>query len=1558
MIEIVKILLSIIIIALCSLLLNLLNSKKDKRARQALMPAISGAYCIIAAILVLKWKDKFDFVADGNDFFNNSNILGFNLIILIGFVIIKLIVRPILTKYWKKNEQIEGTSASFYAYDEEYDEWFLMNKWLNFRTFILSILIGAIIACGGFLGLTWIAGSESKLWIIAVPCVVVVLLNEIFGFLNGNTKEEYEYSFFGENAHSWKVSKFFKIREIYEKLIPSAVLSAHTGCEFANSQSPLEFIEELKKSEDKVDQITAEYFTINDRYKNTNVDAVQATWKLMHRKNVVFFNPFYKDLGIYIILPMVNALLSGKKCVFIVGRMSACDDVKQWISGLLKEYSKVESLWKVEVLSDKTPECEVGILSFPQFYDKKIITANKKFLEETDFVFINEPSIIVNTGQIALNIISQELGREDKKPVYCICDRKVNGLVDTLSHLLHSEITDVIAAPIPRCIYTGMTWDADGDYIRQKLFNKQTKYLGNGIELAAIAVKNQIPKVLWCSEKKVPMKDLKWIGGQYYSTICRYMNLPTHQKNLYEKIDFISNLWSIAKEKEQFVIVEDEFCNMFATMRTYLSRGVDQTFVNVLSENYLLRDYMRCNKQMFMTNPDAIPSIVPDYAKTERNTLIKLLLMMTYRPVTETEILAEFQLVGIEATDAFKVLVEMLKKYTFADESIFTIQNVKTEIDELTTITTSSYKISEASFDEYFADSLKNAFFIIEDEKAEKDYIDSKLFNHVTQTILPGQYVTYEGKYYWAKHISPETGCILRRAADSYNQRSYYRQLRTYYFEEGSELISSKKIMDIEITTERRAFSVSTNGYLEMSDNKDLRRAKHIDLSSDPKVTTFNRNYKNKTVLTITLPDTDVNQRFTISMLFSEMFRSVFPESWQYLAVLSVQPNNGEESMLNKFNYAINGVYDEEKIYIVEDSDMDLGLLEAIENNLMSFFEIMSDYLSWHFEQMKQSASKDPAPPKVEEEPKKYSLNVAERRKNVFSRAAKRIMDLFTINKKDKEKEPEKTPAVDVAKEVPVETSEEAKSLTDSDEAIPDIIPSAQSDTKTEGIVEISEDTNEEIEVSEKSEADGEQKEKGSFVKRIKGLLGLNKKADETEETSDTATDDNAEDKESVDIEEPQCESGEETTNGDHLVDTISEKVPDETVVTSENPEITKDSSDQEKIIIEKPKDELVENKDAEVTENSEGINVPGDEISTDKTGTENKEGEGVIKVAEGSGEDVGVPQEEQIVLHTEGEDLFSIDGVPDDLDLLMPIKASRYQKECFLKFGFEEIDSRLAIEDVNSYLIARGWGNSALKKARKRTEFENTQLDIDVENHCDFCGLPLSGVSYEKLIDGRTRCNDCSMSAINSVSELKILFNRTETLMEIVFNIGIHVPIAVKTTDARTIAKHSSQIFVPSTQVAARVLGFAQRKNGRYSLFLENGSPRLCAVDTITHELTHIWQYINWDDEKINKLYAMGNPSCSGIVKDIVYEGMAMWASIQMLYTMGETFFAQKQEALAMNRVDVYGIGFLMYRERYGMERSGDNPQISPFNTFPPLEPNAVKAVVKSLCTEEDCKC
>lgn len=1437
-----KVLLSIGFILLLGLLQIACNAKKSRRVRQFPLLFISA---ILMVVGVLVWNKNVQKASDFcalADFLENGEILTMNAALLLGYGVIRLVLRPIITKLVKNNRTLETFSLGFYEYDDEYDEWFLKKQWINFRKYFFTVCVALNCVSGLYLGLTWQLGKTSSIWLMFYPCAAVAVMNEIYNYINGQTKEEFAHSVLGDEADARRISNYYKLREIYEEILPEPLLTAHTGCEFIGTESAASLLEEKQHSKDEKDHITAAFFNTDDRYKTADIDCVQATFQLMHRHNVVFFNPFYRDLGAYVTLPMVTALLSGKKCLILCGRKSCTEDIKGWLKELLKDYSHMSSLWRVEYLSDKEPECEVGILTFAQIYDKRVINSNRTFLSSTDFVLLIEPSVMLNTSQVALSILSEEMETGEEKPTYCVCDRYTDGLVDTLSHLLRTEITDVVAMPLPRCSYTSLSWDADGDFSRQRLFDKQTKYLGNGIELAAIAVKNQIPEVTWYSETKAPIKDIKWIAGQYYSTICRYMNQPSQQKSLYEKIKFSSTLWSASPKKESFIIVEDEFCNMFNMMRAYLSRGKTQAFVNVLSENYLLRDYMRCNRQVFMSDPNAVPSLVPDYAKTERNTILKLLLTMVVRPVSDDEVLQELHLAGIETDDAFGALGKLLRKYTFADSSIFTVRSIRTTVDEFTTISSCVYTITDEAFDKFFSDSLRNAYFILEDEKNEESYIDAKLFNHVTQVILPGQFVTYDGKYYAAKYVSPQSGVVLRRASDLYGGRKYYRQIRRYVLDgEQGDIIWQRKVGDIEFAEIQIDFHVDTSGYLEMADSHNLRTAKVIDFSKDPTVEYYSRKYHNKSVLRIRLPDTDEKIRFTICLLLSEIFKTVFPDGWQYITV-STRQLDDIDGMLNYMLYKLDDAFEDGYIYVIEDSSIDLGLLNAIEKNFTKLMEIAADFLDWHCEKMREPASKDPVPVKIS------VAEAAEKKKrNLIVRMLDRIRKLFNAGK-------------------PSELVE---------------IPSA-----------------------EKVEAETQKEHTGSS-------------AETPEETAPI-------------------------TSSEYDLDQTAQHEK------TEDPELAPVAGN------EASEYSLGEENEVQVAPDSETADTtpapPHDQEETHP-------------------EDEFQPTEENDpdLVAIDGTDIFDNEGMPEDNDYLessfvamglTPITKSRYQRECFLKFGFEEIDGRIQVDAVRKYLRVRGWSNNSLTLARKREVLARTKMDLTAVNHCDFCGLPLSGVSYERLNDGRVRCNDCSSSAIAKPDDFRELFCRTLGMMEDFFEIRYRVPIRVKMADARTVAKGAGMIFKPSTGVAPRVLGFAQRKNGKYSLLVENGSPRLATIDTMVHEMTHIWQYLNWDDKQIASIYGMNDASCSGIARDIVYEGMAMWASIQYLYQIGETFYAMQQEALAEMRQDVYGIGFRLYQEQYPLMKDSSLLKYSPFSSFPTLEPSAVKAAVKSRCTRKECKC
>lgn len=1429
----IKIAMSVLMVALIMVLMRKINTRRADRRFQFLTALLAPVYGLLALYfgheLYLNFYDLMRSAAShaanipsrdlqnalmliGGMIFYNA-VVGINFVIGITWVLLRQLIRFIGWILKKHEVHIERLTDRWYEYDREFGIWFLKERWRDGKTaldYLSSVTAGLTIS---YFIVSFILGGNSGFWIEAYPVTAMIVVTEIFLFLDGYTRTDYEKIIDGESIGVFRLAAYDKLRHVYEKLLPQPLLLSFTGSEFFGRKGATEKLHNLSVSDDALDRLAGEYFThLYHRTPAYDIDLIDAMNALIHNKSVVLFNPFYRDLSNYLLLPVIHQLLNDRKVLIIIGRRSMKDDVCEWMKELLFNYSGARALWRVSHLSEMRTESEVGILSFSQIYDPDVIQANADFFARTEFVLMLEPSNLITTSQTGLGIIVEKL-KTEHDPVFCVLDREVDGLVDTMSHILQTSITTVAAAPAPRGVYTGLAWASSGDFIRQKMFDKESRYLGNGVELAAVALKNQVRKVLWYSEEKVPVRDIRWLAGQHYAQICRYAHLPNQQSSLEDRLQFSSNLWGTRESSESFVIVEDEFCNLFSTLRTYLSRGSEQSFVNVIAENYLMRDYMRCNRRIFMADAHAVPSMAPHYAKTERNTVIRLILMMSQEAVEENYIAHELSILGYSTRDIYRTLTDLIDRYTYVGENVITVVN-RARVDEnMIPERINYYSISRAIFDERFADTLKDAFFVVEDEKLETETIDARLFEHITQLVMPGQFVVYDGKYYRVHAVSPQIGCVLHRAADLYDNRHYYRQLRTYEIGEEKELISTRTVMDLKISQVRTSVKVSSTGYLDMRDNNDLRSARSVDLSEDPSIVYYQRAYKNKTVLEIVLPEADRWICYTTALLMSELFRTTFGSAWPYLAVLTDSPQE-TDGMLEQYIYKLGSKAGEGVIYIVEDSDMDLGLLEAVENNLSRIFMILADYISWHSEKMREPEFKDPAPQPVD-----IPKNLGREKEGFLRRLGRFIQrTLHLKSKEEKEKEKKRE-------------EERAKA---------------------------------EREAAEKAEQEKREREERAKADVPEDL-------NRPENAEDTAEEDAGQDVAApAAADAPHKVSDEEVANG------------------TANADPTAGGSAQ-----------------------PDGYSAAGGDMA----GTEGA------------------------ALSDTGVSPIQVDGVPDDLDLIMnkvsPIRKTRYQKECYLLFGFDEMDGALQLGKVLDYLRQRGWStDNPLMKARTRDVLSDEIPDLSAVLQCDFCGMPLNGVSYEKLADGRIRCNDCAASAVNTVEEFRELYRKLILLMENCYDISLRIPMTVTTTDARTIAKHTGEIYDPKAEFNSRTVGFAQAdKDGKYNLFIENGSPRLAAIDTITHEMTHVWQFQNWNERQINKLYG------KGALRLAVYEGMAVWSAVQMLYMIGETSYARLQEQIALSRDDIYGAGFRLYLERYGIARDGSEPPISPFGHFPPLE-------------------
>lgn len=256
--------------------------------------------------------------------------------------------------------------------------------------------------------------------------------------------------------------------------------------------------------------------------------------------------------------------------------------------------------------------------------------------------------------------------------------------------------------------------------------------------------------------------------------------------------------------------------------------------------------------------------------------------------------------------------------------------------------------------------------------------------------------------------------------------------------------------------------------------------------------------------------------------------------------------------------------------------------------------------------------------------------------------------------------------------------------------------------------------------------------------------------------------------------------------------------------------------------------------------------------------------------------------------------------------------KGNAYSESYYLLYGNKE-KKYLDLESTGKFLATLGFDGGELKQARKgRTAFHTYKDTEDGQKNrmfCSYCGLEISGIEYQRLPDGRLRCTTCSNSLVKS--EVQELCDRVISNMEAFFGASVNVPIHIEMLEERKLKKKIKSPISVVDDKSILVLGAAVNDKKGYTIYLENGAPRISVIATFAHELSHIWQYINWDNKK-------GFKVCPKDKRLLIYEGMAKWAEIQYLYLIGETAIARREEFITRKREDEYGIGFRIYEDKY----------------------------------------
>lgn len=1022
------------LVALGVLLVRLANERVLQRNRQLFLPLIAvlcgvfGVFYLEA--LAVTAQDMFAWLAQGVPFLGGlgpefCELSLLNFLLLAGFALVKLVYCDLFALFAKAFPNVAvDLYGFFYRFDEEHQHWYLRDEYRGMRRLLGSLFVASLVLAA----LLFIASgvwSDAHLFTNAFyPALAVLVIGEAYYLLAGVTRAEYLDDIEFEDDGGRRVFQYAKLQEVLKHYFGDRVnLIASRGSRKGSPATHDEFCQSLIRSEDYSTSLAGNYFktlvdkgllgkTDDSNYDELNHDLALTTVRLLQGKSVMIASPFYRDFVPYVFLPVNAQLIRNKKVLVVYGPEMTEEALRSFVNDGLDFVTGIPEMWTIDKLSvfgDKSPD--LGLIPFSSLGDTRLILENRAYLADVSFVLVIDPSSLLATYQIGLSILAEHLSAG--QPVhYCIFDKNSDGLVDSLSHALRTSLTEVTATEYAEASSVGMFWEADGEPLQHRLVPGIAQYLGVGTELGFVALKSQVERVSWASHSAVPLADQRWIVGQYYGELLRFAELPQEQLQIDESFGFYSDMWSMAKANNQFVIVEDEYRNLFEAFRQFSTRGTEQAFVNVLSPNYLLREYMTSNAEVFAADPKAVPSLAPDFSKSQRNMIFSIVMMMAQsrNSISEDEIVARLRYVGLSVKNVKEALEGLLIDHidfeegdkkkagknkddkNLAPEDHVVMYEVEEYVPSMREIKTRRrYGLNEAAqYSECFS-SLRNVPLITEQAGGAGRVLGSRLYGHVYQTFLPGQFMTMYGKYYEVVSISEETGVVLRRAADHFTDRHYYRQLQTCNltsWNQGEGLGDVRTVSKACVKRITVDATIQTHGYLKLSNFGDIENAHRIELSNIPA-----RRYKNKCALRLELPGATPEITATLAVLISEFLVTLFPKDYEYLAVVTPCDAGLPEGVLPKFagQDMEMGALGSGVIYIIEDSLIDIGLVSCLDRNVSRLLELCWDYLDWHNAKMEG----------VEEVVEEFELGeipvfvAPEVQKGFFARLIDKIKSLF-----------------------------------------------------------------------------------------------------------------------------------------------------------------------------------------------------------------------------------------------------------------------------------------------------------------------------------------------------------------------------------------------------------------------------------------------------------------------------------------------------------------------------------------------------------------------------------
>jgi hypothetical protein len=809
------------------------------------------------------------------------------------------------------------------------------------------------------------------------PIISLVLLMEIAWFLNGRRFPYSEGAIEGKDAISRTLATYEELFEQYKELWSDRLLAVGKVKENEQFHHRTQHFAYEHLSSDSEHQLLINAICERLKKRNLIIDESYTTMmsEIIQEQDVMIEDVIYEDFSAYFFQALYHLLTKNKKILIIAHNQSAVLDAVDWVTKGIKEVSGIEQVWRVSTYLDaleQNTNSDVLIVS-PDVLKEKRFLHYLSQLEKTKILegimLLQAEKLIPNYSTIihAFNLNVREL--IGKKPQYIILTEWYEGLEHTIRNVLQIEPRDIVATSNTTQHLHYMIWKKEGEkWLQHTLLPKIShRQLEAEAVLALPALKANIEPVHFINQRKTNVKEsIQEIMDAKKSLFDLGFDLETMDQFL-KMIDIHDKNLSIPTDDFAFLLVRDNHHNLVDSLNLWKGTGKMAAFVHVICPPYLLRDYLAHQLEFYMTTNRTVSPLAPRLSQSIWSVAYYLLERLCHFYIREEEVESYLRRANISSYHSVVEGVHELFSKAFGQklEYRFNIESEELLVFDRSKrdfVRKTQYRIPYSAKEKI----LPKGFRFIE-MKHNHNTISEIFEGHIYQQYLPGQFHSFNGELFKIQKVDLEHG-VVEVNFEPLFEKKFYRPRNAYKISNLGEEhhFANKNIsferFEISVGAKQAQVEIQTSGYVELSQMLNLKSMKVHHFHQDEEI---KRVYENGHLLNIQIRSKDepienaAQVGFTLAFLLNELFISLFPDTHHYVKACTQLEDDffdDSQSFSKKLNLitprlVVEGVALEEEgqitLYIIEDSPVHMGILEAIRDNWEKIFDILNDYLYW-----------------------------------------------------------------------------------------------------------------------------------------------------------------------------------------------------------------------------------------------------------------------------------------------------------------------------------------------------------------------------------------------------------------------------------------------------------------------------------------------------------------------------------------------------------------------------------------------------------------------------------